>query len=111
MTTQNDDPFESDQPARMWHLGVLLDALKDLVRGSDAAAKIAALEQKVAALQQRTAAPGVKWAGVHERGRQYDEGELVTHDGSLWLSLRTVNLSRPGKDPNAWRLVVKGDRR
>lgn len=64
--------------------------------------RLVQLEERIKALEAR-ALP--KWCGVWV-AKGYQEGSLVTRDGSLWLAT-TDTSDRPG-DGGAWRLIVKG---
>jgi hypothetical protein len=46
-----------------------------------------------------------KWAGVWE-AKGYQEGNLVTRSGALWLAMRDTS-DRPGETTSAWRLIAK----
>jgi hypothetical protein len=88
-------------------LDCVRDALKDLRSEiSVARAEKDALAARICALEARPTSPGIKWAGVHEPGREYAEGELATRSGSLWLATQRTSQT-PGMDPHSWRLIVK----
>ena len=57
---------------------------------------------KAQMLEQRS--PGVEYGGVFEAGGAYRKGVLITHRGSLWLSLAQTAHRPPG---DAWKLIVK----
>jgi hypothetical protein len=69
-------------------------------------AQFAEIERRLAALeaQPTSKGAGVTWAGIYRAGNTYDEGQLVTHAGGLWLARRDTD-SKPGSE--AWTLVVK----
>jgi hypothetical protein len=79
------------------------DMAEEIVHAIDVAT--APLRERIAELERR-ASVGVKWCGVHEVGRRYLEGSIVTKDGSLWLCTDTTT-ERPGRGAG-WRLIVKG---
>jgi hypothetical protein len=72
--------------------------------------KIAMLEAKLAALESRvdelaSAAGELKYVGIWRDGHEYQRGNFVTIDGSLWHCEQPTR-SRPGRD-STWRLAVK----
>ena len=53
---------------------------------------------------------GVRWRGCYKSAEIYRSGELLTHDGSLWVVLRdTAQVPGRPKDGEApaYQLVVK----
>ena len=48
-----------------------------------------------------------RFAGVWRGPVDYRPNELVSHGGSLWLSLISSRAVRPGSAPIAWRMVTK----
>lgn len=52
--------------------------------------------------------PGLRYCGVHVRGKAYDEGDLVTAGGSAWYC-RTTTTNAPGNSGD-WLLMVKRGR-
>lgn len=50
--------------------------------------------------------PAVRWKGHWKPATRYDEGELVTDRGGLWLALRTAT-DRPGAADSGFKLIVK----
>ena len=66
--------------------------------------EIEALEERIAKLEQTP----LKFVGTHERERMYKENELVVHDGSLWIALRTTQQT-PGLG-DGWQLCAKRGR-
>jgi hypothetical protein len=79
----------------------ILDAIKTAT--APLREKINALESRCIALEQ--GGPGVKWLGVYQHDKLYDEGSLTTLDGSLWLARHDTTM-RPGKSDD-WALIVK----
>jgi hypothetical protein len=61
------------------------------------------LETRIKDLESR---PVLKYAGVYVEGQSYQEGQLVTRSGSLWLST-AATATTPGTPGAAWRLIVK----
>jgi hypothetical protein len=53
-------------------------------------------------------APGLRYCGVHVRGKTYDLGDLVTAGGSAWYC-RTTTANAPGNSGD-WSLMVKRGR-
>jgi len=47
----------------------------------------------------------MQYCELHQPGRQYEMGDVVTHDGSMWVALRDT-AGAPGKSSD-WRLAVK----
>jgi len=68
--------------------------------------RVAALEQRIAALEAKPAV--LRYMGPFEQGREYVQGEFVTHRGSLWHANERTNV-KPG-DGAAWTLAVKAGR-
>lgn len=64
-----------------------------------------ALEARLAELEKTPFA----FKGVHEAGSLYSKNEVVTHDGSMWVALRTTQ-QRPGDGGDGWVLAVKRGR-
>lgn len=59
-------------------------------------------------LDGKDGAPGVRYLGVHVRGKTYDVGDLVTAGGSAWYCGRTTTAA-PGTSGD-WQLMVKRGR-
>ena len=49
---------------------------------------------------------GIKYVGVWQKAQTYRKGDVVTHDGSMWVSLKADNSDAPGKG-DSWQLAVK----
>lgn len=47
----------------------------------------------------------MQYCEIHQTGRQYEMGDVVTQDGSMWVAIRDT-AAAPGKSPD-WRLAVK----
>ncbi len=47
----------------------------------------------------------MQYRDVYQAGRQYEIGDVVTYDGSMWVVM-TESAGVPGKSPG-WRLAVK----
>jgi hypothetical protein len=81
-------------------------------RGADGIAGISRedveglIEARFAALTVRTLADSYR--DVFAAGEQYQRGDLVTHDGSLWLALADTE-AQPGAE-GGWKLVTKRGR-
>jgi hypothetical protein len=65
--------------------------------------RVAPLEQRIKQLESR---PLLKYAGTHVEGQSYQEAQLVTKAGGLWVSTAPT-VTTPGTPGSAWRLVVK----
>ena len=65
------------------------------------------LAAALAAALRRRERPALPYKGVWGASDAYTAGELVTHDGSMWIAKRESIGRRPGNDPNVWTLVVK----
>ena len=61
-----------------------------------------AVDQRLDALPQNLADA---YQGVHRDGNEYRRGDLLTHQGGLWLVMRDTS-DRPGTS-DATRLIVK----
>ena len=69
--------------------------------------RVDAMEARLSRLEQQKSS-GVHWRGIHEPGRAYLEGSLVTKRGGLWLATEDTADTPGGADgAAAWRLVVK----
>jgi len=66
-------------------------------------ARLDALEREIAELKAR---PTLKWCGTYVDGQSYQEAQLVTRGGSLWLSTAPTT-TMPGEAGSDWRLIVK----
>ncbi len=47
----------------------------------------------------------LQYCEVYQPNRQYEMGDVVTNDGSMWVAIRDTD-GHPGKSPD-WRLAVK----
>lgn len=47
----------------------------------------------------------MQYRELHQIGKQYEMGDVVTYDGSMWVALRDT-AGAPGKSAD-WRLAVK----
>jgi hypothetical protein len=87
---------------------VIGDAILRLVRGPKISGRFDSVEARLAALEAR---PSLKWGGIYVDGQEYQEAQLVTRSGSLWVSTKATTTT-PGSPESDWRLVVKkGDAR
>jgi len=77
-------------------LALLIDQLTENV--------IVPMRERIIALESRT--PSVKYGGVFRPENAYTEGELVTHQGGLWLAT-SAKTRTPGQPDSGWTLVVK----
>ncbi|MBB2674522.1 UNVERIFIED_ORG: hypothetical protein GGE44_004100 [Rhizobium esperanzae] len=69
------------------------------------AAKLKALSARVEALEEG----GIKYLGNYQRACCYAKGDAITHSGSLWIALKSIQEgSTPGSDPSCWQLAAKG---
>lgn len=59
-------------------------------------------------LDGKDGAPGLRYCGVHVRGKTYDTGDLVTAGGSAFFCHRTTTAA-PGASGD-WSLMVKRGR-
>jgi hypothetical protein len=71
-------------------------------------ASVAELTTRLAALEARPVG-AVKDAGTWKPDRPYDEGDIVTRDGSAWICGRS-HISTARFDHQAFRLFVKSGR-
>ena len=52
--------------------------------------------------------PAPVWCGVHEPGKSYARGALVTRQGALWLARSATRPDEvPGVGPSPWVLICK----
>lgn len=53
---------------------------------------------------------GMKFCGTWQRAMNYERGATVSHSGSLWVAIRSVDPDQaPGAD-SGWQLAVKRGR-
>lgn len=64
------------------------------------------LELRLKALEESDAIP---YQGTYENDRQYQRGQFVTFNGSLWHANKTTKQS-PGSGSSDWQLAVKRGR-
>jgi hypothetical protein len=55
------------------------------------------------------ALPFLRYQGVYEEGKSYDEGDVVTWAGSTWTA-KEATATRPGDGSQGWQLCVKKGR-
>jgi len=71
------------------------------------------IAQATAPLQERIAqleASGIRYCGTYQRPVVYKPGDVVTHDGSMWVATcPTPPMEVPGKSV-CWQLSVKSPR-
>lgn len=69
--------------------------------------RIAQLETQVRELKEA----GIRYCGTYQRAIDYKRGDLVSHDGSMWIVVADAAkaLEIPGKSPS-WQLCVKAGR-
>ena len=81
--------------------------------GKFVAAQVAPLKDEIAKLKAQVAEiqeGGVKYCGVYQRGNEYQRGQLVSADGSLWCAIANAKpLEIPGKAA-CWQLAVRAGR-
>lgn len=53
--------------------------------------------------------PGIQYKGVWKTGDEYQAGNTVTQDGSMWIALQDTT-SKPGEYNKEWQLCVKRGR-
>jgi hypothetical protein len=87
---------QMQRPLRVSDIRGLMQAVADVVKP---------LQQRIEQLEQRVVP---KYLGVHEPGRVYLEGSMVTDHGSCWYA-RRATMSRPGGSDD-WTLMVKKGR-
>jgi hypothetical protein len=90
------------------HFAEAMGSAIDTIRAQKVAARksddrIAALEARVEKLEAQ------KYLGVYRLGRLYSEGSKVTHDGSLFIALKSTG-EVPGNGSADWQLAVKRGR-
>jgi hypothetical protein len=68
--------------------------------------RIAPLRQRIDELEKRQAQCQLKYMGVWSHDQYYQEGNFVTHAGSLWCCLKAQTMERPGSCAD-WQLAVK----
>jgi hypothetical protein len=54
-------------------------------------ARIAEIEGRLARLES---APQLKYLGTYKTEKVYSENSLITHDGSLWIALKSTSEKR-----------------
>lgn len=66
----------------------------------------ARIEKLEAELRKERKAKVLPYRGAWKHGEQYEAGEFVSYQGSVW-HVEKRNRSRPGDDPAAYTLAVK----
>jgi hypothetical protein len=66
--------------------------------------QLEALEARLAVAEDR----GFRYRGTWSASTQFNDGDAVSHDGSLWLAKASTR-DRPGTSPH-WQLIVKRGR-
>lgn len=83
--------------------GVSFAATEDL-RGVELAVELSDGAQ----VRSTVGVPAMVYRDVYADDKTYTSHDVVTHDGSLWISRCTDNAGvQPGTDPDKWRLIVK----
>ena len=77
-------------------------------RAAELGARVAALEARLVTVEERPA--GLAYRGVWEAEATYRVGDVVTRQGSMWVSKLNENHAMPGEAPSAWALSVKHGR-
>lgn len=77
------------------------DSVTTTVEGLEGA--LATLGRRIDELEQRG------YCGVHEDGKEYRRGQMVTRSGSIWHCEAATTKQRPG-DNRDWTLAVKAGR-
>lgn len=73
-------------------------------------AELAAAKEEIAALKAELA-KSVKFRGTFQGGKSYTAGDMVRHQGSLWIC-QVATQGTPSKDFVGWELALKkGDAR
>jgi hypothetical protein len=86
--------FDDDELELMAETGgILISAVREVRR----------LKQRVVELEAK---PPLKYLGVWRAGKSYQQGSLVTCDGSVWHCDRDHPL-KPGLGNSGWTLAVK----
>jgi hypothetical protein len=98
-------------PLPVFIFQTVYDAILDFARTSNEKnrernARIEALERRCDVLERRTT---IKYCGIYQSGAVYEEGNLCTARGGLWLATRQT-AAKPGGDDSGWKLVVKEGR-
>ena len=92
-------------PAARLDVGAIADAAIGIIK--PLAARLDALEKE---WEREKGVGNVRWRGTYKQSEIYRSGELLTHDGGLWVALRD-SAQTPGRPPEgqpaAYQLVVK----
>jgi hypothetical protein len=78
----------------------------DSARVKDLEAEVETLKAKLEEITSR----GVKYRGVWQAAEQYERGDLVTREGSMWACNRSSSRATPGTGSRDWTLAVKAGR-
>jgi hypothetical protein len=81
---------------------------EQIAASGDGKTRLAALEARIAEVEKG----GLEYCGTHQRALPYRRGSCITHNGSLWIALRQVEIGEagPSENPGAWQLAVKAGR-
>ena len=97
---QSIDAIDATMGNQRASVGAVLDLIKTIILpnmfdlGDEVRARLDLLE-----------AQALNYRGVHDKGAQYDSGDLCTYRGGLW-HCNTVTKDAPGTS-SAWRLMAK----
>lgn len=97
--------------SRLWVHAMFADFL-DRMAGKIVGPMVRRIEALESESDRMRESKGVSLAdvyrGSYERGAAYKRGELLTHNGNLWLAMKDNN-TEPGTT-DGWRLIVKKGR-
>jgi hypothetical protein len=80
---------------------------RDMLRAVSALQKaVLKMSGRIKALEARDAAP-FRYRGVYEDGADYEPGDFITQDGTMWHCNAATRAKPPGPD---WTLAVKRGR-
>ena len=78
--------------------------------GRFVSAQVKPLREEIAQLKERIAeleATGIKFVGTYQRAAEYKRGDVVNHEGGMWVAVcDTPTMEVPGHSV-CWQLSVK----
>jgi hypothetical protein len=68
------------------------------------------LKARIKTLEERLdQGKGLRYRGVFQAAETYQEGNMVTFKGALWIAVKGTR-SKPGEPDSGWQLAVKSGR-
>lgn len=59
--------------------------------------------------QQGVSGKGLSYRQAWKQSETYTSEDAVTHEGAIWMALKTVTAIEPGTDSSAWKMIMRLD--